>query len=265
MKGGLGWKVWGTALLLSRRLVELQINFKGKRVLELGSGCGLCGLLAAKLGAAEVVLSDCMPNILANLCDNAFLLAANVPSETQEFSIPRIVDDLNTNADVIYSNRFDYAYGGAVGIASNGYSCMVRVRLLNWMHDTQESPKLEEMDEKDTFYPKLDNNAVFDWVIGSDLIYNHYNLQSLAAVIQRRLSNVQGQGLFASPVREMKELEFFLEELAQLGMDTHVEYCSEQEWINCLAVMGAVEEGGTLHGIDHYEGGLVIINVTHKV
>ena len=32
--------------------------FKGKNVLELGSGPGLCGFVAAKLGAQQVVLTD---------------------------------------------------------------------------------------------------------------------------------------------------------------------------------------------------------------
>lgn len=39
---------------LCRRLAEKPELISGKRVLEIGSGCGLCGILAAKLGAAEV-------------------------------------------------------------------------------------------------------------------------------------------------------------------------------------------------------------------
>ena len=35
-----------------------QSLFKGKNVLELGSGPGLCGFVAAKLGAQQVVLTD---------------------------------------------------------------------------------------------------------------------------------------------------------------------------------------------------------------
>lgn len=41
----------------------------GCRVLEIGSGCGGCGILAAKLGAAEVALTDYAGPVLSNLRD----------------------------------------------------------------------------------------------------------------------------------------------------------------------------------------------------
>lgn len=52
---------WGdgrhpTTRLLARRLVDLDVL--GARVLDLGCGSGLLGILAAKRGAAEVVLTD---------------------------------------------------------------------------------------------------------------------------------------------------------------------------------------------------------------
>lgn len=52
---------WGdgrhpTTRLLARRLLDLDVA--GARVLDLGCGSGLLGILAAKRGAAEVVLTD---------------------------------------------------------------------------------------------------------------------------------------------------------------------------------------------------------------
>ena len=42
---------------------------RGKRVLEIGSGCGACGILAAKLGAEKVLLTDYVDAVLRNLRD----------------------------------------------------------------------------------------------------------------------------------------------------------------------------------------------------
>ncbi len=39
-----------------RELIEHPGIIASKSVLEIGSGCGLCGIVAAKLGAAQVLL-----------------------------------------------------------------------------------------------------------------------------------------------------------------------------------------------------------------
>lgn len=52
--------MWEASQALARVLVEQQPEFwdHKRRVVELGCGCGLCGLVAAGLGAREVVLTD---------------------------------------------------------------------------------------------------------------------------------------------------------------------------------------------------------------
>ena len=47
-------QVWASAHGVAKLLAESPDLVRGRRVLELGSGCGLVGLLAAKLGAAQV-------------------------------------------------------------------------------------------------------------------------------------------------------------------------------------------------------------------
>jgi predicted nicotinamide N-methyase len=55
---GVGARLWGAALTLSRLVRDGPDLVRGRDVLELGSGVGLCGLLAAKMGAKTVALSD---------------------------------------------------------------------------------------------------------------------------------------------------------------------------------------------------------------
>lgn len=59
-----------------REMVAHPDVVSGHRVLEIGSGCGGCGILAAKLGAAEVVLTDYSDPVLRNLQDCLRLNAA---------------------------------------------------------------------------------------------------------------------------------------------------------------------------------------------
>ncbi|MCO5581402.1 hypothetical protein L7F22_035286 [Adiantum nelumboides] len=249
VKGGLGWKVWGAALVLSRRLLSLQKSFQDKHVLELGSGCGLCGLLAVKLGACEVVLTDYEPEILINLCSNVLLLPASIlePNQLGQKSTPKM-----GLTEMACNHMYDNTCRPAI----------VKVRILDWAEDA--SSLLEEKEVNHLVWPKLSSDETFDWVIGSDLIYNHYNIKSLVSVVKRRLSKQGGQGVFAAPIRENQELSLFLYELGVHAMDAHVEQCSQQEWEACMEWL-EVEEGGTLHGVDHYEGGLAIIYVTHRM
>ncbi|GLT49072.1 hypothetical protein SLA2020_226550 [Shorea laevis] len=60
--------VWDSALVLSKWMFT-QVDFQGKSVLEVGAGAGLPGLVAARLGASRVVLTDVKP-LLPGLLKN---------------------------------------------------------------------------------------------------------------------------------------------------------------------------------------------------
>ena len=65
-------RLWPTALVLSNWLCEHREVLAGKRVVELGSGTGVVGLVCAALGAASVTLTD-MPDALELIRRNAAL------------------------------------------------------------------------------------------------------------------------------------------------------------------------------------------------
>ena len=59
-----------------REMASHPETVRGCTVLEIGAGCGACGILAAKLGASRVVLGDYVGAVLQNLRDCMHLNAA---------------------------------------------------------------------------------------------------------------------------------------------------------------------------------------------
>eukprot|EP00732_Lithocolla_globosa_P004489 Lithocolla_globosa_v1_NODE_4164_length_1496_cov_2.805690.p1 type:complete len:184 gc:universal NODE_4164_length_1496_cov_2.805690:1413-862(-) len=57
---------WPSSRLLAEYLLENPVRVASRRVLELGSGTSLPGLVAAKLGASEVTLTDADSKTLKN-------------------------------------------------------------------------------------------------------------------------------------------------------------------------------------------------------
>ncbi|OQR91231.1 hypothetical protein THRCLA_09063 [Thraustotheca clavata] len=63
---GLGGEVWPGAHVLCHHIEQhaTELGLNTARVVELGAGCGLCGLVAAGLKAQSVVLTDEYPDLL---------------------------------------------------------------------------------------------------------------------------------------------------------------------------------------------------------
>lgn len=69
----LGLDIWPAAIELCNYLSDNPTLVAGKTVLELGAGVGLPGLLAACLGASQVVLTDYEPQVVAHMAHNTSL------------------------------------------------------------------------------------------------------------------------------------------------------------------------------------------------
>lgn len=84
---GLGGFVWNGAFKLCAFLEkERERLVQGKRVLELGAGCGLPGIVAATLGASAVVLTDQFTDLLEpNVAVNAEHCTAPIEVATLGF------------------------------------------------------------------------------------------------------------------------------------------------------------------------------------
>ena len=66
-----GLQLWAASIVLSHWLLEMREKLRGREVLELGAGCGLCGIVAAKLCATgPVLLTDLALPTVANMEHN---------------------------------------------------------------------------------------------------------------------------------------------------------------------------------------------------
>ncbi|KAN0038935.1 hypothetical protein ACTA71_001127 [Dictyostelium dimigraforme] len=76
---GLGYKIWESSLLLSEIILANPSMFKDKSALELGSGCGLSGIIASNF-TKSIIITDFMDSINDNIkynIDQNKLLSVN--------------------------------------------------------------------------------------------------------------------------------------------------------------------------------------------
>ena len=71
----------------NRFILSGSINVKHQHVLELGSGTGMAGIVAAKQQAASVVLTDYQPQILENLHYN---VSANISDDLCRVQVQKL-------------------------------------------------------------------------------------------------------------------------------------------------------------------------------
>ncbi|KAE9038601.1 hypothetical protein PR002_g5939 [Phytophthora rubi] len=112
---GLGGEVWAGALVLCEFLEEhAQEVVQGRDVIELGAGCGLCGLVAASLGANAAVLTDEYPDLLArNIAKNCHLWAERethdgtpvVSSGELEWGVPESIAPFSRQFDTMLGSE----------------------------------------------------------------------------------------------------------------------------------------------------------------
>ncbi|GAA5938087.1 hypothetical protein JCM10213_000828 [Rhodosporidiobolus nylandii] len=74
--------VWNASILLADKIASEEIVVEGKRVLEVGCGLGLPGIVAARKGASKVVLSDFDDEKM--LLDTAHAVEEALPSSVQQ-------------------------------------------------------------------------------------------------------------------------------------------------------------------------------------
>lgn len=102
-------ELWPSAVALSRELVVHPHWVRGKQVLEVGCGLGLPGIVAGKLGADSVRLTDLLPGALRFARKN---WEANLSSPAEVHRMdwrrprPDFAADVVLASDIAYEKRF---------------------------------------------------------------------------------------------------------------------------------------------------------------
>lgn len=105
VEGSTGFRVWEASRYLASYLVKHPELVKGKRVMELGSGPGFCGLVAAKLGGI-VTLTDAHAGVLSLLEESSKHSGALVEALDWEARPVRpTVTDVIIGSDIVYDPR----------------------------------------------------------------------------------------------------------------------------------------------------------------
>lgn len=107
-----GYAIWSASLVMSQWLASLDKDiFMGKVVLELGSGCGVPGLLAGRIGKdSKVYLTDWNPKTLSNLSYNieknqlGDSASSNVMNWKEQETWPVRQADIVIGSDLIYQD-----------------------------------------------------------------------------------------------------------------------------------------------------------------
>jgi len=190
-------KVWRGALILARALLAERELVEERRVLELGCGVGLCGILASLLGASHVVLSDCS-------WEGLKYVLLNVNCARSPVKVP---------------------LKGSRSWGTAGDPVQIRWHL--WETDEPRSPgrgppRHWSNEARCTFGeegepPRLEASARFDVVIGADVLYFHQQVAPLAATVGARLAQ-GGVGLLTLVVRKRDVYISFIDKCEEFGL-----------------------------------------------
>jgi len=113
VEGGLGWQVWPAARILSEFMIKSPqaAGLIDNTVLELSAGLGAPGIVAGKLGAEKVYLTDNHPKMIElarlNACENGlpYDIVRGIHCDWKDFTE---AESLTTNgADVYNSTGLD--------------------------------------------------------------------------------------------------------------------------------------------------------------
>ncbi|CAL8465107.1 g4642 [Coccomyxa elongata] len=194
---------------------------RNKSVLEIGAGTGLCGIVAAKLRAAQVTLTDYEGPVLRLLRES---VAANASCAAAIGSCPLDADATSSECYEVEDLEFDpedaeecddlddfLLSAGKESRSQTLYWDLdnMRVRHMDWTDDlVRFQGKAEANGERKTLrdaegedVPDLEVSETFDVILGSDILYEMAHADLVASVLKLRL-RMAGVAFLSMAVRD---------------------------------------------------------------
>eukprot|EP00210_Caulerpa_lentillifera_P008502 g8110.t1 len=255
---GLGARLWNVAHSLNHYIANHMELIKGKTILELGSGCGSSGILAATMSQESAVfLTDCVPSVLENLRASCRL---NIPKNRGSLELKCVIEQMND--DLIESTTIDgESLDGVDDLFTNKASWEVSnmfIRFFDWQSDVQSNTSNEESSEeaKSQTQPvacgtrggaPVLGDEKFDLILASEVLYEESHPILIASVLRHRLKH-NGLCLIAGAVRDQSIYNTFNKEckIRELKIDTQELNIPQEQ-------------------VAEYEGGIVLMRITHQL
>ncbi|XP_034545857.1 EEF1A lysine methyltransferase 3-like [Notolabrus celidotus] len=117
---GVAAPVWESALQLCCYFEEQSLELRGKRIIELGAGTGVVGILAARMGAV-VTLTD-LPLVLPQLQSN---ISANMPPSGWPNTYPTVLPLSWGEDQMNFPSDWDLVLGADIVYLSETYPLLV--------------------------------------------------------------------------------------------------------------------------------------------
>lgn len=127
----IGEVVWRGATALCEWLVrpggEAPFAVAGARVVEVGAGCGVCGVLCKQLGARQVLLTDYEPHVLELLARNAELNGLSAAEHVRALDwLQPLPPDLAGAFDAVIGSDVVYCRDLCPGLFATAAGLLVR-------------------------------------------------------------------------------------------------------------------------------------------
>ena len=117
-KCGVGGKIWKSSFVLSSLLkgqkLSKFINLNDKRILEIGSGAGICGIVCATLNIQKIIITDrdagCLELIHKNILLNEDKINKNlIETKSFDWTNEEEIKEMKGKYDVIIGSDLLYS------------------------------------------------------------------------------------------------------------------------------------------------------------